>query len=467
MRGIWKKWVSVILVFTLIITGMQMTVYGENPETIIGFGHMLSVDDFNNAYVGPQQQRTPVENCASYQNASIEIHDLMLRGNAVTFRAIIGIGEQSIEQFFTGTLFNGGKQQKNIESYVATFESEDTDPLQVVLFNIINDGSVDDLMVHDELAGHPHLKLYFKDQDGNLLMFEMETPDSLRSVRTSSAREVSNDDLTWFWYYAEYTTEVIENDNSDNAVVPTGLGTETLWGGPSFVHRTEMSTGTRIMRSMPCVYYSHSDVRKTTNGGNWYAKFEVAESYRDEYGNTYYHVNSYHYTALEFKFACGERTLIDYLHPRGRLHKISGAVVSGTANLAGSIWSLTKVGAAVSIATAVANLAAEMTSVKNTVSIGSNYNFLDINSSDASNPEKRTVAASARLTKSIYLCDYTKQNGDYFQVDAHLVYDPQKSGSGTSYGAMEVNFVLADPFNLTETTYTTGSIPLTYYVYAN
>jgi hypothetical protein len=410
----------------------------------------------------------------------------------VNMQLTVSYDDASVQCDYSGELHFGARNEHGVNTKVVEIAENETSDVQMLLFNIFEDDADDDLFVYPELEGQNHLKIYLLVEGDHIILLEGVLPEYMTNL-TVVNEEINSDDLLWFWPYVDYQKETISiKSNSLDAqmmrqqigmsinggdVSLNGLGTQSLWGdAPMFVHRTEMLGGDRIMRSMLCIAYAHSDMKRSMFGGEWWVEYRVVESYTDEYGTTSHGINAYRYTDFEARFACGDNTYVEHIQPTGRGYSRSGEIEASIEfsqalieyKIGNMIEDMTKrgelIGASITFGMAANNLIRASVKKNSVVNLGAQAPYTSTD----------TLVAGFDSGYNIMLKDHTTfgsdpwyaTGGNYLRVTTYFNCTVGESGtSAQSVGSLRASYKVIDPFELTEETYSTGNIPLTYTVY--
>lgn len=454
--------VSVLVLFSYIGT------YGENVSDTQFSGAVLDQADFNRAFVG-EGERTDPQDCVSFDVATAEMKNLSISDHSISFQLRVAYGDRIINQRFTGELKRGAKNNVDIYSLVAEFaDPEDAHALKMVLFNCM-DESDSSLMFAKHLNGTAHTKMYLVDMDGNLILFEIATPSSLKN-RSIDNLDESSSDLNWWCPYVNIEAEEIEA--TDDALEMMGIDlkssvngntTYSTWVNPTIFRLSgNIGSDSYVYYSLPYVEYIHHDV--TSSPTEWEATFKVSEHMKYA-GKTVYGSNIFQYYDVDIRFSAGKCTRFTRLKHQGRMMEGKTTIPLFATN--------NKIKILVKIAKKASDTLGKALTYAETISnLIKGLDFDDkelgaIPSDNYSLPAK-SVTGGYKTDSKYYFKTYTDnggtENGHYYRVTINpIVYDNVSERISAS-GALRVTFMtrnVGDSLS-TPVSCSTGNIQLNY-----
>ncbi|MEK3732977.1 hypothetical protein MKX64_11100 [Paenibacillus sp. FSL M8-0334] len=192
------KKIAITLLLVLVTLSSTISSYAEKDTSseLSGSGIVVSVDKFNELYGTPDSSPDILKNLE--KNAEIKIDSVDLHENNLRLNANISYGNQEYEMFAEGYLYNSYKRQDFINSVVGDLKDRNGN-FEILLFDIYNDSSPDKVITSQEYEQTPHLKLYLTDNKGNILLFELDIPEKLRTISIDSDERIATEkDFFWF-----------------------------------------------------------------------------------------------------------------------------------------------------------------------------------------------------------------------------------------------------------------------------
>ncbi|QNU66511.1 hypothetical protein EHE19_016875 [Ruminiclostridium herbifermentans] len=417
-------------------------------QTITEKGIALSVEDFNKAMTGPESERQPKESCSSYKTVDLQIKNLNLNGSTISFDANAKYSGEKSDISASGSLYAGFKAQNGMNSIVGNLEDL-TGNFKILLFEIFNDSSKDNLLVKNEINEKPHLKMYLLDSNKDILFFEIELPKVLEQLNANAFSEGdSKNDLYWFTELAKPTE--IKNISTDKEImqklgIPTtkkrALGGYSTWANPTTYYKAfYVGNDYTQCYSLPYLEYKHVNV--ASQDSTWTAAFKVAE--HTQVGNyTYYGNNVFSYRNLQINFGCGDKSTFVRTFQEGRMYDYT-SYIKGikslydtiTASLGKKVVSTLPYGSTLNTILGYFNT---LTSQSGEVTLGGGAVSLS---------DRKTVAVGQKLAKYEFeeCTDHGGQilNGDYYIYQALLQYESTSGTSVSTVGALQLKFDVYD-----------------------
>ena len=179
-------------------------------EDIVVTGERMSLEDYKDLYGGPFEERKSREELLTYQSADLEINAITIINDTIEFDYQLGDYEASMD----GILYNSSR---DMGSVVAVFE--DSDPFEVLFFEISTGTELYNLMYNRDLNGKPHLKIYLRSSQDEMYLFETALPDSLLSLSLNKEEHCDiYDDYLWYVYIVDsYETDTYKDKLSENS----------------------------------------------------------------------------------------------------------------------------------------------------------------------------------------------------------------------------------------------------------
>jgi len=417
-------------------------------------GISLTVEGFNETLVGRKENRKSLMSQKSLHKLDLKLGDFTLKDESVSFNA--NVGETAIS--LSGPLHASYKIQNDMNSIVGDL-TDATGNFKVLLFEIFNDTQNDNLLINHDLNGKPHLKLYLLDSNNNILIFEMDVPETLNTLEAKSFAEVEDNKKEMFWFsgLAEplsvkeiptSETSIAEvSGNTNTSISPTALNEFSTWTNPT-TYYTSFYVGSDYTQCYSLPYLSYKHVNVSSSDSTWIAQFKIAE--HTKVGNyTYYGNNVFEYKNVKIAFGSGDYSTMIRTFQQGRVYDTtSGLKKTGdniSANLIKKTISKVPYGSTINDVIGYINTA---TSVVGDVRLGSTG--VNLSGSPVS-------AAGEKLTSKYKLeecTDHSGQtdNGHYFTYHVVLNYEGNGSSKSTT-GNLQLKF---DVWNAE--TYTTTPI---------
>lgn len=399
----------------------------------------ISTEDFNEAFVGEPLKRKDYRNLASYSDAEIQINDMTIMGDVIEFSFMIN-GANKAE--INGTLKSGYKYEHGLNSIVADVSSS-LPKYDILYFEILNDKDKNSALLKKNSNGQPILKLYIKDNDENIYLFEEMLPKSLQVLDAADYEKGNKSLAYWFKDFVDpyeeeelvTTTELME-ELGLSTVQSRALNSFSTWTNPT-TYYTSFYVGSDYTQcwSLPYLRYKHTDVN--SNDSTWIASFKVAEHTRVNGSLVYHGNNVFEYRNLKLSFGSGEKTTIIRTFQEGRVYDYTAswnALKEEGEKIAVSIYK--NVISSIPVASDLDDIVSRISAVAGAngdVTLGSTGINL---SSDLCN-----VVGEELEDYSLEECtDYDNQTekGHYFTF--HAVTQFEGSGSASTFGALCLEF---------------------------
>ena len=189
-------WIFAALFFctTFSACSENKPVIPADPDSLNVSGRTLSETRFYEVYMSdPADRDGPLPSMNDVKEARIS--DIAVKDGAVSLTLNIGAADMTID----GKLYaSARKEAKNINCIVA--DGKCSDPAyEVLYFGIWNDSDVDHELAYEKsLESAPHVKLYLRDADGMLSLFEFAMPDALSNLDAADYTQADDMiDLLW------------------------------------------------------------------------------------------------------------------------------------------------------------------------------------------------------------------------------------------------------------------------------
>ncbi len=423
--------------FIITITIISMTAEASVRETeITTTGITISTLEFQQ-YFSDLPSKRPSMKSMQKQNTEIVISDIIIIKDKINFNMLLTGDEISIKVPVEGKLTSGYKTQNGMNSIII----EVAEPIlgyEFLLFEVYNDVNGRNMLVVDEsVAKKPHIKIYLKDQNDCMYLFEQAMPSIFAGLNANSYQEANKyKDALWAINFVKHNVKKVPVDNSilqqlGIEISSKALGSLTTWTNPyMFVDEFYVGLDAASCTSLPYVEYKHTNV--TQADSTWMAYFKVAE-HMNVAGNTYYGNNVFEYRNLRMAFACGDNSIFIRSFQNGKLkHYVNLSIFQQGQNIA--VQLLNKVfnslphGATLQTVLGYLN---SLSSSAGTVCLGSEG--VTIHSGKA-------TAIGEQLNSEYILTKNFNSGGEYFLYQA--VLHSEGSGSGNTVGALRVSFTV-------------------------
>ncbi|MNJ44389.1 hypothetical protein D3C77_394390 [compost metagenome] len=284
----------------------------------------MSIERFNQLYGRPSSSSDTISNIE--KNATISLENIQLQGDVLNFNAIINYNNTEKGLAASGNLYKSYKQDNSINSVVGDLE-DSTHNFNVLLFDIYNDSSEDKVITNKKYENSPHLKIYLKDQEGNILLFEVDVPKELESVEVSTNDRIDTEkDFFWFISVIQpYEQKEIPTDKKimeqlgvqKSTISPTAVGYFSDWTHSTTYYKSFYIGSDYIQAwSLPYGSWKALDVK---NQSTWVNSFKIAEHVTVN-GTTYRNLdNPFRYKNVRLSTGVGAKSTIVNAIVDGRL----------------------------------------------------------------------------------------------------------------------------------------------------
>ncbi|MEK4361479.1 hypothetical protein MKX68_03065 [Paenibacillus sp. FSL M8-0212] len=280
-----KKVMSILLSFALILM-LNIPVYAENGSNNAltkYLGTSMPIKQFDIVY-GSKNSDSHVNKLQS-SDASLFLDEIKIDQENISFNAEIEYNNSKKILNASGSLRSSYKNEDGINSTVGELIDQSNE-FNVLLFEIYNDVQPTKNLINKELETQPHVKLYLTDRESNILLFELEIPESLTSIETSNFTPSDpKHDLFWFVNVVSPSEQkeipvddtmlriIAENEN--DLFTPTAVGSFTDWVHPTTYSNTYYVAGDEIKNfSLP---YGSWKSLNVTPSSTWVNSFKIAE----------------------------------------------------------------------------------------------------------------------------------------------------------------------------------------------
>lgn len=459
-----SKLLSIILTICMILSATGIMASAETVETISVRditipGETMSVSDYKDLYGKPIAERKSKQEINTYQNATIKINEISISNEEITFDYEIGEFQETLE----GALYNSSRNMNNI---VAVFEDE-TD-YDILFFEITKGTEEINLLYNTALNSKPHIKIYMKDTNDKMYLFETELPEQLinLTINNDNACDVYNDYL-WYVNIAEaYQTTVNTScaamniiDNSDpnyeikrniaiasntsyepEMSVATTTSTEPMmWGGKQIY---EMSV-TNGVDQTTYMFYPYGYIRgcNVANGSNstWWGSVEVSEHTATKMigspsdPTVTYGINRFSVRNPKISVVSGNYTMMVRYMIDGKTKTLSGSTKTTGQKIASKVFK--KVLSAVPYGKTASEildwLSLIPTQVTDEVTLGSNG--ISLNSSAVS-------ATKLEVDSNYVFSKYTEASGGGHKIVMHVDVTRTTNSTAMTTGAVRINY---------------------------
>ncbi len=201
-----KWWKGVALALCVALAASLFCGCKKDTTAFTLDGVAISKDDFRAVHNGEKT----LEECESKKDAKVGLSSISAGDGYIAFYMMANMGDSYSLGNFMGQYFGDKtRTDQGIDATVA-FVSDSTNALTVLLFQVFNDTAADDeLLLHPELSGKPHIKIYLRDSKQNLYFFEGPLPDAFRNMNAEGREAISAYDK---WADAVLGTGSIEQE---------------------------------------------------------------------------------------------------------------------------------------------------------------------------------------------------------------------------------------------------------------
>lgn len=169
----------------------------KNVETLNASGIALPISIFNELYGKPYS--LPDSISVLEENATINLKSITLKNDTISFTALINYNDQAKELAARGRLYKSYKQRQNSINSIVGDLQDNNNNFEILLFEIYQDKAKDKMIVNPKLKESPHLKIYLKDQEDNILLFEFDLPKKLKNIVINHDDRIhTTKDFFWF-----------------------------------------------------------------------------------------------------------------------------------------------------------------------------------------------------------------------------------------------------------------------------
>ena len=330
----------------------------------------------------------------------------------------------------------------------------------MLLFEIFNDTENDNLLLDDvnvggSLCNIPHIKLYLKDADENIYLYEAPITPELSSINAFQYEkaDIRKDNL-WALPYVDHTLDEIPltADIAEKLGLNTdtrGLNYYSTWN--SQVSRLEYDVSSEHYEYLSLLYVSYRHTNVSGSNSTWIASCKVAESSSMTYYDTEqvtYGINPFRYRDISIAFACGDKSTFIRSYQEGRVVDYDG-LGGGNVLAAGADIAILLLQKAVpslpsySTFESALTLISGMTSEPGTVDLGPDDTVLY---------DQKTVAVGEKISGySISECtdQYGESNvGHFYTFHADITYEVG-GGNSSTVGALKVTYKLYNNVDMT------------------
>ena len=187
-------------------------------------GESMSIVDYKDIYGRQIEDRKSKQEVNTYQNAVIKINEISISEENIIFDYEIG----NYQETLIGNLYNSSR---NMDNLVAVFKNEKD--FEILYFEITQGTELINLLYNTDLNGKPHIKIYMKDKDDIMYLFETELPEQFKDIMIDNEDtcDIYNDYL-WYINFAEtyitivdtsFETMSIADDADPNAAIKRNI----------------------------------------------------------------------------------------------------------------------------------------------------------------------------------------------------------------------------------------------------
>ncbi len=411
-------------------------IYAQNEENINQVesqrtGIVLPVDKFNDLYgqVDSNEIIVPDDN---NMKATISIINTASQENNVSFKANVNYNDKIKEINATGELFNGYKKQFGNNSIVGEV-SDANGNFDVLLFEIYNDTKSTKAITDPALKTRPHIKLYLKDHENNVLLFEEDIPEAFQNINITNADQANSiNDLFWFASVIKPIEQkeipvssemmnIIQQERGD-VISPAAVGDYSDWVHTTTYYTSYVAGGDTIKNySLPYGSWKASHV---TSSSNWINSFKIAEHVQVN-GKKVAARNLFEYRNVTLSTAVGDKSSIDMSVVDGNMVG-KGSSGSLAMLVAEKAWK-TAIPAAPSLSTIKSWItAANSAFTSKNISLGSSN--IRLSNSPA------TVTSVSSQNHTLY------SNTHYLQLNTNVQYNSDSGSSASTSGVMRIDW---------------------------
>lgn len=330
-KKIKRKYLAIFICILLVMFNFSIPAYAENMEPLYaGKGSIMTEEVFNSKYAVNSKNNLISENNLD-EEAKIELYKISISEKyEIEIFARINYLNEWHTLNLNGNIFKSEKQDRGINSFAAVLE-ESKNNFDILLFEIYNDTKPDTLFVDITKNYNPHLKIYLKNSNNEIILFELDLPQIFQNVVTSDDMEKCQGlyDTLWFTQIVDpledavlpMTDELMKKLGISPTISSRAVGTDTKW---------TMGTNYRSFNVGGDIYKMYSTLYgywKATNVGSgdstWTFSMNVSE-YVEINGTKVNTDNGFNYRNLDIKAVCGANTTFHELKMDGRIAIKSG-----------------------------------------------------------------------------------------------------------------------------------------------
>jgi len=412
------------------------------PQTISDKGYALSVDDFNEAFVGEFSSRKDLNECKSLEVIHLQIRDFSVFENNISFNLNLKASSGPwVEHHLRGNLYVDDSPVRSVLGNL----SDTTGFYEILKFKIVTSLNNDNMLFNSKLQSKPYLSLILQDGSGKLFFFEIDIPKIFSQldniILPMAPHDLMGKNDLWFTPIVDLTKGTFTEDEVTLEMWPElgifpemtrGLGSFTLWVNPTtYTCNLIIGGELTVYKSLP--YLSMKHVNVTSQDSTWIAAFKISESTTFNNGKTYYGQNVFYYGDLKLAFGAGARSTIIRTYQQGRM--IDSKTGSGSTKASGTIaiFALDRVVSLIPAAPNISDIIElfdKLNSSSSNVTLGSQGVSLS----------NKLVTHAGELLSNYTFSKYTDWNGsdtgDYFTFQAVLQYESTLSTSISTAGAL-------------------------------
>lgn len=417
-------------------------------ELIKTSGITMSTSDFSNAFTGEVSNRQHYSLARTMNKSEISISNVAIKGNDISFDASLSLDTNNVDLSVNGKMYAGNKSQSGTNSIIVDIP-DIIDGYEFLLFDIHNDNSGGSLILSEidgkNLSNTPHVKIYLRDSQDMVYLFETELPKAFLTLKADSFPLINGGkDINWALDFVKVNCEILP-PTAEN-LEKLGLSGNSSMRNETYSHYFDVYryyytvAGDNVETwSMPWVQYVPTNV--FSGDSTWSSEFRISESTRvlgsnGQVINVFYGLQNITYRNVKMQFAAGGNTRFLRTFYDGQVATLMG--INATSGIALRVLETTvsNIPGIPGLALqTILNYFSNATPRSETVSLGGQGEI---------SHELKTVSAGQTLTNHMLFANsdiqFSGSNRHYFVMQAVTQREGTVSGSNTTIGALRVQF---------------------------
>lgn len=320
----------ILLIFVLSLYTSVQASQDKKTEELGAAGIVLPVSTFDELYGRPYSKPDSIS--ILEKNATINLSNITLRDAELGFTANVNYNNQIKELAAQGRLYKSYKQREKLINSIVGDLQDSNNNFDILLFEIYQDKAEDKMIVNPKLKNSPHLKIYLKDRQNNVLLFEFDLPKELKNIVINHDDRIdSTKDGFWFINVIQpYELKKIPADENmkrmlgvtkSNEFSTQGVGYFSDWAH-DVIYYQSFYIGSDYYQCYSLPYGSWKALN-ITGDDTWILSFKVAEHVQVN-GQTYRSLdNPFRYRNVRLAVGVGEKSSIASAIVDGRVESYS------------------------------------------------------------------------------------------------------------------------------------------------